>query len=74
MCQYCMYLLPIELKIVLKKLKFFSEIKILNNMFISAMHMEDDKFLTACSKYSICQSTGTNWRNDLWRYFETSLQ
>src|SRR6476469_8228998 len=51
MCQYYMYLLPIELKIVLKKLKFFSEIKKLNNMFISVMHMEDDEFLTACSLF-----------------------
>jgi len=74
MCQYYMYLLPIELKIALKKLKFFSEINKSDNILIFAIHMEDDEFLTLCSKYSICQSTGANWRNDLWRNFETSLQ
>ena len=77
-CEYFMGVLPIELKLVLKQLKFLFDLKYINNSVIFILHKNSLDYSNLIAKY--CKSLIDNktnrlpsWRSAIWEYFQGSL-
>jgi len=69
-CQYYMGQLPIELKIVMRKLKFFQQIKRSQNCTLKALSLNDNEINSITCKYGMGKES---WKLSMWKYFETNL-
>ena len=70
-CQYYMGQLPVELRIVARKLKILHAIKNCNNLVLRMLLFNDSEetSMKATSGINNCD----NWKHSLWKYFEAKL-
>ena len=70
-CQYYMGQLPVELRIVARKLKFLHAIKNCNSFVLHSLLFNDSEEVSMKAKYGI--NNCDNWKHSLWKYFEAKL-
>ena len=71
-CQFFMGILPIEIQIVKRKLKFLNNIiKKSQNCILRTLCISDNELHDINIKYSI--NNYENWNSSLWKYFERNF-
>ena len=69
-CQYYMGILPIELKIIARKLSFLHSINASENLLLRAMDPNNSELESVKRNYRI---SNASWNISLWNYFKDSL-
>ena len=76
-CQYYMCKLPIELKIVLRKLNILHTIQNSGSSLLQALlavGIENNEFRNLCNKYQLDMNNPNTWHMDIWKHFENIIQ
>jgi len=68
-CQFYLSSLPLELRIIERKLKFLYQLRNSENLLNIAFITDDDEFRSVCNNYRISNDPLMSWRNSLWNYF-----
>ena len=72
-CQYFLRQLPLELKIVGRRLKFLNGIATSSNQTLLFLGRTDTDFFDLCNKYNINVNFPGNWFAAVWNYFEDKI-
>ena len=71
-CQYYMGVMPVELKVASRKLKFLSNLKSVDNSILRTLLMKDSELHDLKIKYDIVNNS-CKWNDALKKYFENKL-
>jgi len=72
-CQYFLGLLPLELKIIGRKLKFLNNVSFSASQTVRLLGRNDSEYLSLITKYSINSQSPENWFGAVWKVFEDNI-